>query len=621
MCSLGCQVECSSVRLGIVSSDSKLSDILRARVHLAMASLLPDSPRGSTAGELEKDLEAEFEWIKLPGGETLFREGDPGDSLYILVSGRLAAVVSQPGSQARTVAEISPGETVGEMAVLTGEGRSASVVALRDSELARLTKARFDHLVEKHPRALMQIAALMVTRLKRANRGASPRASVATIAVVPAGTGGGPATDFARHLAAALEGYGSALHLNSATQSAPDGIDGDLLESRYRYIVFECDSAWTPWTERCLRQADRIVLAAGVAASPQPNEIEQHLDSASGAASARRELVLLHADGREPLPGRAAQWLERRSVAMHHHAGQSDPASFARLARFLTGRAIGLALSGGGARGFVHVGVIRALREAGIPVDAVTGTSMGSIIAAQCALEWDGPAMLDALRQGFVDLNPMGDYTVPVVSMLRGKRMVKMLSGMFGNVEIEDMPRKYFCVSANLTTGEVMTHERGLLRKYLRASSSVPGLLPPVWDRGALLVDGGLLNNLPADEMCRYCDKSSVIAVNCNPQRQLASREEFGESLSFSQVLWRSVLPRRKSLGLPNIHQILERTTMLASIGAASAYEHGGIGLYLHPPTDEFSFLDVKRMEYIAEQGALYALPKIEAWKKAMNLP
>src|SRR5262249_53753282 len=142
---------------------------------------------------------------------------------------------------------------------------------------------------------------------------------------------------------------------------------------------------------------------------------------------------------------------------------------------------------------------------------------------------------------------------------------------------------------ANLTTGETMIHEQGLLRKYLRASMGVPGLLPPVTDGGSLLVDGGLLNNLPADEMRRFCDSRYVVAVNCNPRAELSANADYGESVSAGRLLWSWINPAGRRMRVPSIHQILERTTMLASIRFAEQYERGGAGLYLHPPTDAWS--------------------------------
>jgi NTE family protein/lysophospholipid hydrolase len=577
---------------------------------------------------LEDGVEAELEWTVLPSGETLFPAGGAADSLYIVVTGRLA-VLDVHGA---LVAEIGPGETVGEMALLTGAPRSATVRAIRDSELVRLSRTGFERLVERQPRAALAIAQMVGERLKKTTERSRAAPPSATLCLVPCGRGSLGA-DFGSRLAGALARHGSVLHLTGAAvdrelepgaaQTAPDDPENGLIaawlcemEARHAIVLYETDPDVTPWTRRCLRQADRVLLVAPADGDPAVNPLEERL---LGEPGGRRDLVLLRAS-EHPAPGRAARWLAPRRVAAHHHVGERDEEDLARLARFLTGRAVGLALSGGGARGYVHIGAIRAMREAGIPIDAIAGTSMGACVGAMCALRWPVEAMIRAGRKGFVRARPLVDYTVPLVSLLSGRRLVRILRDMFGEICIEDLPLKYFCVSADLTTGAAMAHEQGLLRKYLRASMGAPGLFPPVADNGSLLVDGGLLNNLPADLLERFCDRSRIVAVNCNPRFDLQTNTPYGDSLSAGRLLWSWVHPFGGRMRVPNIHQILERTTMLGSIEAAERYENGGAGLYLHPPTDTWGLFDFDHIETISEHGYRLAVDRIRAWKETLDL-
>lgn len=587
-----------------------------------------DSGPERPCAAIEDDVESELEWVDLPGGDTLFLAGSAGDSLYIVLTGRLAVLDVHEA----VAAEIGPGETVGEMALLTGAPRSATVRAIRDSELVRLSRTGFDRLVERQPRAALAIARMVGERLKRATEPSRAAPTSATLCLVPCGRGSLGA-ELGRWLAGALARHGSILHLTSAAvdralepgaaQTAPEDPENGLLgawlcemEARHAIVLYETDPEVTPWTRRCLRHADRVLLVAPADGDPAANPIEERL---LGEFGGRRDLVLLCGSER-PTAGRAARWLESRRVAAHHHVGERNEEDLARLARFLTGRAVGLALSGGGARAYVHIGVIRAMREVGIPIDAVAGTSMGSCVGAMCALQWPVEAMIRAGRKGFGRARPLVDYTVPFVSLLSGRRLARVLRDMFGEACIEDLPLKYFCVTADLTTGATMVHERGLLRKYLRASMGAPGLFPPVADNGSLLVDGGLLNNLPADLLERLCDRRRIVAVNCNPRADLQANTPYGDSLSAGRLIWSWVNPFGGRMRVPNIHQILERTTMLGSIQAAERYENGGAGLYLHPPTDTWSLFDLGQIETISEHGYRLAVDRIRAWKETLDL-
>ena len=168
-------------------------------------------------------------------------------------------------------------------------------------------------------------------------------------------------------------------------------------------------------------------------------------------------MALLHAS--RFVPGAASRWLPTLPVANHHHIVEAS--DLARLTRLLTGRGVGLVLSGGGARGFAHLGVIRALREARVPLDFVGGASIGAIIAAGIAMGWSDEEMLVRYRRSFVDTNPVNDYTFPLVALTRGRKVSRLLEREYGDVSIEDLRLPYFCISANLTTGRALEHRRG----------------------------------------------------------------------------------------------------------------------------------------------------------------
>ena len=161
-------------------------------------------------------------------------------------------------------------------------------------------------------------------------------------------------------------------------------------------------------------------------------------------APQRAELVLLH-DG-ELMRGVAARWLDKQPAMAHHHVARAS--DIARVARLLTGRGVGIVLSGGGARGFAHIGIVKALREAGIRIDLVGGTSMGAILGAGVAQRWSIEELTERFRRAFVEAKPLRDYTLPLVSLVSGRRVTRMLRHAFGDLTIEDLPLDFFCVSS-----------------------------------------------------------------------------------------------------------------------------------------------------------------------------
>jgi predicted acylesterase/phospholipase RssA/CRP-like cAMP-binding protein len=581
-----------------------------------------------TADPGDRGIEPDLEWVALARGERLFRQGDAGDALYIVVNGRLRIVLEPTAGARQVLSEVGRGELVGEMALITGQPRSATAEAARDCELVRLPKASFERLVDREPRAMLRLARALVLRLQRRTSSPARVARAHLSLALIAGSADVPLREVAGRLAAALGPAGATLHLDAAlvddrlgvgaAQSPPDDFDAGRVvawltdqESRHRYLVYRADPSPSEWTARCLRQADRVLLVLDPEAGPAPSLLEQELTRRAAEAGVEVELVLLHRN-RAALAHGTAAWLDLRSVAAHHHLHLGCDADVGRLARRATGRAIGLALGGGGARGLAHIGVYRALQECAVPVDVVGGTSMGAIVGAQIALGWDAAKVQRRCREVFGGgAGALLDLTLPVVSILTGRQMAAQMAAIGGDADVEDLWTAFFCVSSNLSRGHVEVHRRGRLRTCLRASGSVAGILPPVARGGDLLVDGGVLNNLPADLVRAACPEGLVIAVNVDPREGLGGALEYGEALSGRQALAGRLRNRGR---VPGLQEILERVTMLGSI-QQSARLADSVDLYLHPATDQFSMGAFRDLDRIVEVGYREALPLVAAWR------
>ncbi len=535
-------------------------------------------------------LLAQAQWFGLPGGWVLFREGDPAHAVHIVLAGRLAATVVQPDGRCATVGEVNAGETVGEMAIFSGAPRSATLVALRDSELLRLPRPAFEALLDRHPPAVRQIGRVMTDRLARATHPAAAVLTPRTIAFIPL-SADPRLVSLARELSLELAKSGRRCSLIGPGNAGrpPDWFHA--LETRQDHVIYQADDAGSAWGRQCIRQADRILFAAAAGEAPPGTPLALVPERVC-------DLALLHGPD-TARPRGAAPWLGALPTALHCHVRQGSRSDVARLARLVTGRALGVVLSGGGARGFAHIGVLKAMREVGMPVDMIGGASMGAIAAAGVALEWSDAEFRDRMRGCFVESNPLGDIALPLVALSSGRRVTRRLRRHFGGIEIEDLWRPYFAVSANLTTGRQHRHRSGPLWHALRASVAIPGLLPPVVEDGEILVDGATLNNLPVDVMAAM-GRGPVVGCDAGRARCVGDCGDAPAVGVFSGLM------RRLRGGAPGLVEILMRAGTVSS-DAHTESLRGQVDLLFEPPVGAFDLRDWKAFDRIVEAGYRHA--------------
>ncbi len=538
----------------------------------------------------------ELEWIALPGGAELFHEQDAPDAVYVLVAGCLGALRDVDG-RLQVIGRVHPGETVGEMALLSGHPRTATVRALRDSEIVRFSLVAFERLSRAHPEAMLAIARTAVDRLERTLQGRQQEPPPRTLALLPAHDG--------IDLHALVERLGQALGRFGAVAvvDAENFLQAPIaalhrLEIEHEFIVYVGQSGHPAWNERCRRQADCLLLVADAA------------QAVSAATAALRErdshqstLLALLQPGRI-VAGAARAWRERLHIDQHLHL--RDSADVERLARRIARRSVGVVFSGGGARGFAHIGAIRALREAGLTIDAVGGTSIGALMAAGVALEWEDETFHQTFHRAFVSSNPLSDYTLPLVSLVAGRKASRLLQREFGDGDIEDLPLPFYCVSADLAHGHAVVHDQGSLWRALRSTIAIPGVLPPVCSGGQVLVDGGVIDNLPVAAM-RRLNAGPVIGIDIAGKHALAADLDETDLPSVWQLLaqrWRGA-PKR-----PGILRILLRAGMVNS--ASTAEQNAALSdLMLTPPVDSIDLLAWDRFDDAIETGYAYTRERL----------
>ncbi|MDQ8145497.1 MAG: cyclic nucleotide-binding and patatin-like phospholipase domain-containing protein [Gemmatimonadota bacterium] len=449
-------------------------------------------------------IAAALEPVLVHGGATLFRQGDPGDAAYVVLSGRLR-IVREGDAGPVVIREIGRGEVVGEFALLTGEPRSATVVAIRDVDLGRLPAAVFADLMRDHPTIGVALSRTLAGILASGGRTPARRARPSIVALRAVG-GAHDLLPFAHDLAAAFARVGRTAVCTVAEARAASGGDApepaaaarwlQRVEADHAHLLCVVDDGDATWRDVALRQSDLILDVLPAEALPAVEA-----EPVRSLGHCRRELVVVRPpDGASPVG--TARWMDRHGYAARHHVRVGRPEDLARLARIITGTSVGLALGGGAARGAAHYGVIRALQEAGVPVDEVGGTSMGSFVAAQLAAGMTLEEMVDRLATGWARHHPHRAFTWPVIGAVRAQALEAFLTETFGTLTYEDALIDCFACSANLTTATASVHRRGPVVQGCLASMAVPGIGPAMtMPDGSLHVDGAVVNNLPADEL------------------------------------------------------------------------------------------------------------------------
>lgn len=568
-------------------------------------------------------LQDELDWVHLSNGDVLFSQGDVADGLYVVVNGRLRVAAMLPQGEPQTIGDVCPGETVGEFALIADAPRSATVRAVRESNVVRMTRATFERLARSNPRLMVRLTEIIVTRRQQSlvRRPGPPSFS---FVLVPAG----PSVDlavFAGELTEAMTVADSVALLDArrfdaqfgqegASLADPDDpIDGavsawlDELETRTQFIVYVADEGPTSWTRRCVDHADRVLVIADPAADPRPGPTEEMLSRRE--VPLRTDLVLWHPPETTRPVGTAA-WLDGRTVKAHYHVKQGAESHMARLARRLTGQATVLVLSGGGALAYSELGVFRALLELGIPIDYVGGTSMGSIVSGGIAAGYRYEEMCDMARWT-AELGVI-DKTLPLASLAASKNVTKITQHAFGEFAIEDLWLPWFCVSTNMSSGEAVVHTRGLMWRAVRASTSIPGVFLPLVEEGNVLIDGGVMDNFPVEIMSRLSDAGRIIGVNVVSHKERLRSFDYDASLSGWKLLFNRLNPFAKRMRAPSMIQTLLRATEINGL-RESRRQQALADMVIVPDVQGFRFTDYDRWEGLAQRGYEAALEPLRA--------
>ncbi|RVE75629.1 hypothetical protein OJAV_G00000700 [Oryzias javanicus] len=662
-----------------------------------------------------RQMDFAIDWMAVEAGRALYRQDDQSDCTYIVLNGRLRSVIRKANGKKELVGEYGRGDLIGVVEALTRQPRATTVHAVRDTELVKLPEGTLNNIKRRYPQVVTRLIHLLGQKILgnlQQGRGpfsgsalsmpsmassadvTNPASNLSTVAVLPV-CDDVPINAFNLELSHALRAIGPTLLLTSDIirerlgASALDSIHEYRLsgwlaqqEDINRIVLYQTDNSMTPWTQRCIRQADCILIVGLGDQEPALGELEQMLENT--AVRALKQLILLHReDG--PGPSRTVEWLNMRSWCSGHlHLkcprrvfSRRSPnklrevyekvfektadrhSDFSRLARVLTGNSIALVLGGGGARGCSHVGVIKAMEEAGIPIDIVGGTSIGSFIGALYAEERSAVRTKQRAREWSKAMNSVFktvlDLTYPITSMFSGSAFNTSIYKVFQDKQIEDLWLPYFNITTDITASSMRVHQDGCvwhyvrasasytpylpplcdpkdghllvdgcyvnnvpgsLWRYVRASMTLSGYLPPLCDPkdGNLLMDGGYINNLPAD-IARNTGARTVIAIDVGSQDE-TDLCNYGDSLSGWWLLWKRINPWAEKVKVPDMAEIQSRLAYVSCVRQLEVVKKSAYCEYIRPPIDRFKTMDFGKFDEIYDVGYQHGKLLFTGWAR-----
>lgn len=562
----------------------------------------------------------------LEPGDNLLRPGDTADGLYVIVSGRLSRETTDAQGQRVHLAEINSHETIGESALLTGSKIRHNLFATRESIVARLPKPDFENLIQNDLQRMTAFTRHILRRRRSVTSVAPHQPSKPSpdqnFVLIPLDRRL-PMRRFVQQLKGAFAQHHEALILDShafdtlygkkkVSQTEHGHIFSPSIaawmndkETLHSHVLYVAEHDWSHWTRRCVNRADRIVLVAH--ATPDntqairsiETELEQHYRDTHYRP--RIELVLVHPADTDR-PRNTCEWLRPRHVDAFHHVRIGDSSHAARLMRRLTGTATGLVFSGGGARGFAHLGVQRALEEHDMPIDYIGGASMGGLLGGAMAM---GNAYCDVYRlcEQFANSKALFDYTLPLTSLMKSAKLTHFCHSVYRDVKIEDLWTPFYCVSSNMNDGSEVVHTEGYLWRAIRSTISLPGIFSPVPTiHCQLLIDGAILNTFPVDIMEQKLAGGRVLGVNVSQLDEVTGAYSYGTSISGWRILLSRLNPFSKRLPAPRIIETLLRATDIKSIQRLNETRER-LDVLIEPEVSDVALLDFKSFSSISEKG------------------
>ncbi|MES2218464.1 MAG: patatin-like phospholipase family protein [Pseudomonadota bacterium] len=570
-------------------------------------------------------LVAQFKTVKLKSGEVVFSQGDPSHALFILVSGKLAAILSVGDAKPKIVGHILPIEPVGEMGALSGDPRSLTLKAIEDSQLLKLPSETFKKLCRQYPSIMYETLHPVVGRSQQLIQLISTGEKRKHIALIPANADVHLAK-FEEKLIETVKRYKKVILLSETTIRSEDDKDTrnfeeliNNIEADNIIVIYLLKSYETPLAKACWDRIGKVFIVAEGNVKPHLDTFAlDKLHNSRHLIEVRRELILLYKKG--AIPNNTHEWLYKADFFLHHHIRQDYLPDFQRLLRFIRGKPFGLVLSGGGAKGWAHIGALRALLESHIPIDAIGGVSAGAVIGGLYALNYsyeETYQLFEALLGSAHNIFSWKNFCWPAISLFSCEEFTLETEKVFGNKKIENMWLPYFAVTCNLGAYREATHKSGLLWEKCRATVAVPGLVPPMVINGELHIDGGVVNNLPVNTMRDLLgSESKIVAIELMSEVVDQTRYNFPPTLTFKQAMLAKMRLGYRDYKFPPFLETFIRSLLVGS--SARQKENSALAdLLIVPDTRGYSMLRVNNRDEqnsLIDLGYQTAFEKISTW-------
>ena len=553
--------------------------------------------------------------------DVLCRAGEPGEEFFLVIRGAVRIAVPTPRGE-EVVAELGAGEWFGEMALITGEPRSASATTATDTVLAVLARADFLELVAQVPALGLALSHALSRRLRARLQGRPPRPAPGVVVAVTSAPNTRNTT-LLGNLAAALatESDGPLAFLDHSVSDTPGHPGVHVLSDRSTDL-------------RALRAAHRLALVRVSMTDARAPRLVTGADA----------IWALDADE----PGAVSAWIhslaptvpvtgifcgdpvsrEPASVTLDasvletaplvHSAPRSPAARALRgLARRVLGRRAGLALSAGGAKGLAHIGVLRCFERAGLEFDLIAGTSMGGIIGALVAMGRESRALLSAFGPFVADIRrSLLDFGLPEVSLLRGEKKRAAIREQVGERDFRDLELPFWTVAADLVSGHEVVLGTGPLWQALDATSAIPAIFPPVAAGERLLIDGWVVNPIPVDVLRRQGADVVVavdVAAGLDPTLKVDVASPAVDAAGGLQRLRRRLANPAIVRLVMRAMEVAARERTLANLALADAS--------VQPDLAAYSVADVSHLPEIVERGEAAAERALPVIRRALRRP
>jgi predicted acylesterase/phospholipase RssA/CRP-like cAMP-binding protein len=578
-----------------------------------------------------KLLIKKFAPIQLNKDKYLFKQSAISEGLYLLVSGKLISILHTTNHKRKILGEVKPGETVGELGALSGEPRAASIQAIENSMLLKLSSKEFKKVCIKYPKVSLSLSDIFIARsqglIKQLSEVEPEKKHIVIVA-------GNPSISLNNFIEEIKKINQDEYKCKIITDILPEDLklyssESECLkimygyESKYNNILYFVNNSSSILSKVAFSLKQKIYIVGNKISEAfiEPLILDA-ISSKSSYYEIRPEFILLQED--EEFSNEITQWLKLSKFNLQHHVRLSVSKDLERIFRLMRGQGFGLVLGGGGLRSWAHLGVIRALVENNIPIDVIGGTSAGAIVAGHYALHQtfnEKPVDLVDLSEVSRKTVSIKNVTWPVVSIFDGKAYTQQLQKMFGDSKIESLWLPSFIVACNLSKNSQKIFKKGFLWRAIRASTAVPAIFPPVIIRHQIHLDGGILNNLPVDIMKKIIgNKGTVFAAELTHIAVDKTNYDFPPILPLGEMLLTKIKFKNKQYVFP---QFIDNFLKSLLAGSSAKQEENSLlaDVLITPDLSKFTLLNVKKnqQDELIKMGYEAALLAIKKWKRRRN--